>query len=116
MHPMRHHSTAVQQPGLRQQERTNTHRADAPAVTSVIPNPACELAIAPNVLHIARPRNDQRVDPASIKYADGLRYDTHTVGTHDRAATNRDDRAVVDACRADIVRMRRCDVEGFEWS
>src|SRR5262245_2533172 len=105
MHPMRHDSTAVQQPGLRQQERTNTHRADASAVTSVIPNPACELAIATNVFHIARSRNDQRVDPASIKYADGLRYDTHTVGTDDRAAPHRDDRALVDACRANMVRM-----------
>jgi hypothetical protein len=86
---MRHHSPAVQQAGLGQQKRSDTHGADASTVKRTMLNPADQLAIATDLLDSAGARNDQRVDRVSIEGADRLRRDPHAVGGHDEATVYR---------------------------
>jgi hypothetical protein len=79
VHPVSHHSAAVQQPGFCQQERPYTDGADAPTVESPMADPIDQLAIATDIVHIAGAWDNQRVDRVSVERAHRLGRDTNAV-------------------------------------
>ena len=91
MHPVSHHSAAVQESGFCQQERPDTDGADAPTVESPIADTIEQLAIATDIVHIASAWDNQRVDHVSVEPAQRLGRDADTVRRHDEAAVDRMD-------------------------
>src|SRR5947207_2728977 len=108
--PVGGHAPAVEQPGLREEERPATHRGEAADAGRHAREPAEQAAVAHRVRHAAPAGDEQRVDATPDVADRAVGDELHARRAHDRARTAGQDLRRVGGAPA-IRRLR----EHLEW-